>query len=141
MNIIEEFEQQQILKLTENKKIPDFKAGDTVKVTVKIIDRTVEKDGKEKLLERLQMYEGVVIARRNSGVASSFVVRKVSHGEGVERRFMIFSPIVHSIEVVKYGVVRRAKLYYLRNLSGKAARIKEKLQVNPNKVIKKKVVA
>ncbi|WP_367363943.1 50S ribosomal protein L19 [Candidatus Tisiphia endosymbiont of Nedyus quadrimaculatus] len=141
MNIIEEFEQQQILKLTENKKIPDFKAGDTVKITVKIIDRTVEKDGKEKLLERFQMYEGVVIARRNSGVASSFVVRKVSHGEGVERRFMIFSPIVHSIEVVKYGVVRRAKLYYLRNLSGKAARIKEKLQVNPNKVIKKKVVA
>ncbi|WP_341760975.1 50S ribosomal protein L19 [Candidatus Tisiphia endosymbiont of Thecophora atra] len=141
MNIIEEFEQQQILKLTENKKIPDFKAGDTVKVTVKIIDRTVEKDGKEKLLERFQMYEGVVIARRNSGVASSFVVRKVSHGEGVERRFMIFSPIVHSIEVVKYGVVRRAKLYYLRNLSGKAARIKEKLQVNPNKIIKKKVVA
>ncbi|MDR0773832.1 MAG: 50S ribosomal protein L19 [Rickettsia sp.] len=141
MNIIEEFEQQQILELTENKKIPDFKAGDTVKVTVKIIDRTVEKDGKEKLLERFQMYEGVVIARRNSGVASSFVVRKVSHGEGVERRFMIFSPIVHSIEVVKYGVVRRAKLYYLRNLSGKAARIKEKLQVNPNKVIKKKVVA
>lgn len=141
MNIIEEFEQQQILKLTENKKIPDFKAGDTVKVIVKIIDRTVEKDGKEKLLERFQMYEGVVIARRNSGVASSFIVRKVSHGEGVERRFMIFSPIVHSIEVVKYGVVRRAKLYYLRNLSGKAARIKEKLQVNPNKVIKKKVVA
>lgn len=141
MNIIEEFEQQQILKLTENKKIPDFKAGDTVQVTVKIIDRTVEKDGKEKLLERFQMYEGVVIARRNSGVASSFVVRKVSHGEGVERRFMIFSPIVHSIEVVKYGVVRRAKLYYLRNLSGKAARIKEKLQVNRNKVIKKKVVA
>lgn len=141
MNIIEEFEQQQILKLTENKKIPDFKAGDTVKVTVKIIDRTIEKDGKEKLLERFQMYEGVVIARRNSGVASSFVVRKVSHGEGVERRFMIFSPVVHSIEVVKYGVVRRAKLYYLRNLSGKAARIKEKLQVNPNKVIKKKVVA
>ncbi|WP_375331792.1 50S ribosomal protein L19 [Candidatus Tisiphia endosymbiont of Temnostethus pusillus] len=141
MNIIEEFEQQQILKLTENKKIPDFKAGDTVKVTVKIIDRAVEKDGKEKLLERFQMYEGVVIARRNRGVASSFVVRKVSHGEGVERRFMIFSPIVHAIEVVKYGVVRRAKLYYLRNLSGKAARIKEKLQVNPNKVIKKKVVA
>ncbi|WP_375359321.1 50S ribosomal protein L19 [Candidatus Tisiphia endosymbiont of Neophilaenus lineatus] len=141
MNIIEEFEQQQILKLTENKKISDFKAGDTVKVTVKIIDRAVEKEGKEKLLERFQMYEGVVIARRNSGVVSSFVVRKVSHGEGIERRFMIFSPIVHSIEVVKYGVVRRAKLYYLRNLSGKAARIKEKLQVNPNKVIKKKVVA
>ncbi|WP_425361834.1 50S ribosomal protein L19 [Candidatus Tisiphia endosymbiont of Mystacides longicornis] len=141
MNIIEQFEQQQIAKLTENKEIPDFKAGDTVKVTVKIIDRTVEKDGKEKLLERLQAYEGVVIARRNSGVASSCVVRKVSHCEGVERRFMIFSPMVHAIEVVKYGVVRRAKLYYLRNLSGKAARIKEKLQVNTKKINKKKVVA
>jgi large subunit ribosomal protein L19 len=141
MNIIEEFEQQQILKLTENKKIPDFNAGDTVKVTVKIIDRTIEKDGKEKLIERFQTYEGVVIARRNSGITSSFMVRKVSYGEGVERRFMIYSPIVHSIEVVKYGVVRRAKLYYLRNLSGKAARIKERLRINPNKQVKKKGVA
>ncbi len=132
MNIIEEFEQQQILKLTENKVIPEFNAGDTVKVTIKIIDRTFEKDGKEKLLERFQIYEGVVIARRNRGVTSSFMVRKVSHGEGVERRFMLFSPIVHSIEVVKYGVVCRAKLYYLRNLSGKAARIKERLRVNHN---------
>lgn len=129
-NIIKEFEQQQILRLTENKKIPDFKAGDTVKVTVKIIDRSIEKDGKEKILERLQAYEGVVIARRNSGIASSFVVRKVSHGEGIERRFMLYSPMVHSIIVVKYGIVRRAKLYYLRNLSGKAARIKEKLRVS-----------
>lgn len=134
MNIIAKFEQQQIAKLTENKKIPDFKAGDTVKVMVKLIDRSIEKDSKEKLVERLQAYEGVVIARRNTGVTSSFVVRKISHGEGVERRFMIYSPMVHSIEVVKYGVVRRAKLYYLRNLSGKAARIKEKLRV-------KKVVA
>ncbi len=139
MNIIEKFEQQQILKLTENKPVPCFKAGDTVKVTVKIIDRIVEKDGKEKALERFQVYEGVVIAKKNSGVTYSCVVRKVSHGEGVERRFMIFSPIVHSIEVVKRGVVRRAKLYYLRNLSGKAARIKEKFQVNPNKIIKKKM--
>lgn len=130
MDIIKKFEQQQIIKLTENKQIPDFKAGDTVKVMVKIIDRSFEKDGKEKLVERLQAYEGVVIARRNSGVASSLVVRKVSHGEGVERRFMICSPMVHSITVVKYGIVRRAKLYYLRKLSGKAARIQEKLRVN-----------
>ncbi|WP_341763814.1 50S ribosomal protein L19 [Candidatus Tisiphia endosymbiont of Beris chalybata] len=130
MNIIKEFEQQQVVKLTENKKIPVFKAGDTIKVMVKIIDRSFEKDGKEKVVERLQAYEGVVIARRNSGIASSFVVRKVSHGEGVERRFMICSPMVHSITVVKYGIVRRAKLYYLRKLSGKAARIQEKLRVN-----------
>lgn len=129
MNIIAKFEQQQIAKLAENKKIPDFKAGDTVKVTVKLIDRSIEKDSKEKIVERFQAYEGVVIARRNAGVTSSFVVRKISHGEGVERRFMIYSPIVHSIEVVKYGIVRRAKLYYLRKLSGKAARIREKLRI------------
>ncbi|WP_016769877.1 50S ribosomal protein L19 [Rickettsia sibirica] len=126
MNIIDRFEQENISKRTANKKIPDFKAGDTVKVTVKIIDRSIEKDGKEKLTERFQAYEGVVIAKRNRGITSSFLVRKISHGEGVERRFMTYSPIVHSIDVVKYGVVRRAKLYYLRNRSGKSARIKER---------------
>ena len=126
MNIIDRFEQENISKLTANKKIPDFKAGDTVKVTVRIIDRSIEKDGKEKLTERFQAYEGVVIAKRNRGITSSFLVRKISHGEGVERRFMTYSPIVHSIDVVKYGVVRRAKLYYLRNRSGKSARIKER---------------
>ncbi|AJQ51480.1 50S ribosomal protein L19 [Rickettsia conorii] len=126
MNIIDRFEQENISKRTANKKIPNFEAGDTVKVTVKIIDRSIEKDGKEKLTERFQAYEGVVIAKRNRGITSSFLVRKISHGEGVERRFMTYSPIVHSIDVVKYGVVRRAKLYYLRNRSGKSARIKEK---------------
>ncbi|EAA25783.1 50S ribosomal protein L19 [Rickettsia sibirica] len=126
MNIIDRFEQENISKRTANKKIPDFEAGDTVKVTVKIIDRSIEKDGKEKLTERFQAYEGVVIAKRNRGITSSFLVRKISHGEGVERRFMTYSPIVHSIDVVKYGVVRRAKLYYLRNRSGKSARIKER---------------
>ncbi|WP_103897315.1 50S ribosomal protein L19 [Rickettsia fournieri] len=126
MNIIDRFEQENISKRTANKKIPDFEAGDTVKVTVKIIDRSIEKDGKEKLTERFQAYEGVVIAKRNRGITSSFLVRKISHGEGVERRFMIYSSIVHSIDVVKYGVVRRAKLYYLRNRSGKSARIKER---------------
>lgn len=126
MNIINRFEQENISKLTANKKIPDFNAGDTVKVTVKIIDRSIEKDGKEKLTERFQAYEGVVIAKRNRGITSSFLVRKISHGEGVERRFMIYSPIVHAIDVVKYGVVRRAKLYYLRKRSGKSARIEER---------------
>jgi len=126
MNIIDRFEQENISKLTANKNIPDFKAGDTVKVTVKLIDKSVEKDGKEKLTERFQAYEGVVIAKRNCGITSSFLVRKISHGEGVERRFMTYSPIVHAIDVVKYGVVRRAKLYYLRDRSGKSARIKER---------------
>lgn len=126
MNIIDQFEQENIAALIANKKIPAFNAGDTVKVTVKLIDRSIEKDGKEKIIERFQAYEGVVIAKRNRGITSSFLVRKISHGEGVERRFMLYSPIVHAIDVVKYGVVRRAKLYYLRDRSGKSARIKER---------------
>ena len=137
MNIIDSFEQKNIAKLTANKNIPDFEAGDTVKVTIKIIDRSIEKDGKEKLTERFQAYEGVVIAKRNRGITSSFLVRKISHGEGVERRFMTYSPIVHSIDVVKYGVVRRAKLYYLRNRSGKSARIKERhIPIAKNQAVK-----
>jgi large subunit ribosomal protein L19 len=116
-NLLEQYEKDQIARLTENKTIPDFRAGDTVSVSVRVIDGTTE---------RLQMFEGVVIAKRNSGVNSSFVVRKVSYGEGVERRFMMYSPVVQKIEVVKRGVVRRAKLFYLRELSGKAARIREK---------------
>lgn len=117
-NLVAQFEQDQISRLTENKEIPEFAAGDTVIVSVRVIDGANE---------RTQNYEGVVIAKRNRGLTSSFVVRKVSHGQGVERRFMTYSPIVSSIKVVKRGVVRRAKLYYLRNLSGKAARIKEKM--------------
>ncbi|ABV74499.1 50S ribosomal protein L19 [Rickettsia akari str. Hartford] len=137
MNIIDHFEQENIAKLTANKQIPDFKAGDTVKVTVKVLDRSIEKDGKEKLTERFQAYEGLVIAKRNRGITSSFLVRKISHGEGVERRFMTYSPIVHSINVVKYGVVRRAKLYYLRNRSGKSARIKERhIHIAKTKTVK-----
>ena len=115
--MIDKFEQNQIVKLTENKKIPDFSPGDTVRVSVRVI---------EGANERIQGYEGVVIARRNAGVRSSFLVRKISHGVGVERKFMLYSPIVQNIEVVKRGIVRRAKLYYLRDLRGKAARIKEK---------------
>ncbi len=116
-NVIEQFEKNQIEKLTADKVIPDFRAGDTVKVSVRVIDGTTV---------RLQQYEGVVIGKRNRGITSSFVVRKVSHGEGVERRFMTYSPIVAKIEVVKRGIVRRAKLNYLRNLSGRAARIQER---------------
>jgi len=118
MNIIDQYEQEQIAKMTINKTIPEFRAGDTVKVGVKVIDGATE---------RLQVYEGVVIAKRSRGLTSSFVVRKISHGEGVERRFMTYSPMVESIDVVKRGIVRRAKLYYLRDRRGKAARIKERM--------------
>jgi len=114
MDIIQELENEQLAKL--NKKIPEFKAGDTVKVMYKI----VEDKG-----ERLQAYEGVCIARSNNGLNSSFTVRKISFGEGVERVFPLYSPNVASIEVVRRGKVRRSKLYYLRNLFGKKARITE----------------
>ena len=128
-NMIEQFEQDQIGKLTENKEVPEFRAGDTVRVSVRVIDGTTE---------RLQAYEGVVIAKRSRGVTSSFVVRKVSHGEGVERRFMTYSPIVAKIDVIKRGIVRRAKLFYLRELSGKAARIKERKTYSSNASSKQK---
>jgi len=114
MDIIQELEKEQLAKL--NKKVPEFKAGDTVKVMYKI----VEDKG-----ERLQAYEGVCIARSNNGLNSSFTVRKISFGEGVERVFPLYSPNVASIEVVRRGKVRRSKLYYLRDLFGKKARITE----------------
>jgi len=123
-NLIEAYDANQMSQLTENKTIPEFRAGDTVAVSVRVIDGSTE---------RLQTYEGVVIAKRNRGVTSSFVVRKISHGEGVERRFMTYSPVVSKIVVVKRGVVRRAKLFYLRELSGKAARIKEKMTYTKKK--------
>jgi large subunit ribosomal protein L19 len=112
-NIIEQLEKEQM-----NREVPDFGPGDTVVVQVKV---------KEGDRERLQAFEGVVIARRNRGMNSAFTVRKVSHGEGVERTFQTYSPAVQGIEVKRRGDVRRAKLYYLRELAGKAARIKEKL--------------
>jgi len=118
MNAIDIFEQEQIAKLSALKQIPEFRVGDTLRVQVRITEGTNE---------RLQAFEGNVIAKRNRGVNSSFILRKISHGEGVERKFMIYSPLLHSIEVVRSGVVRRAKLYYLRDRRGKAARIKEKL--------------
>ncbi|MFN7039271.1 MAG: 50S ribosomal protein L19 [Alphaproteobacteria bacterium] len=120
MNLVEKFEQAQIEKLAEGKKIPDFAPGDTVKINYRIV---------EGANERIQAFEGVCIARKNRGLHSSFRVRKISHGEGVERIFPLYSPRVESIEVVRRGVVRRAKLYYMRELRGKAARIKEKRYV------------
>ncbi|MDP5241216.1 50S ribosomal protein L19 [Uliginosibacterium sp. 31-16] len=116
MNLIQELEQEEIARL--GKAIPEFAPGDTVIVQVKV---------KEGNRERLQAYEGVVIAKRNRGLNSSFIVRKISSGEGVERTFQTYSPLVDSIELKRRGDVRRAKLYYLRSRSGKSARIKEKL--------------
>ena len=118
MNLIGQLEQEEIARLTENKTIPEFSPGDTVVVQVKV---------KEGTRERLQAYEGVVIAKRNRGLNSSFIVRKISSGEGVERTFQMYSPLVAGVEVKRRGDVRRAKLYYLRGRTGKAARIKEKL--------------
>ena len=117
-NIIQQLEQEEIARLTQGKTIPEFAPGDTVVVQVKV---------KEGNRERLQAYEGVVIAKRNRGLNSAFIVRKISSGEGVERTFQTYSPLVASIEVKRRGDVRRAKLYYLRQRSGKSARIKEKL--------------
>lgn len=114
MNIIETLEKEQI-----KREVPDFGPGDTVVVAVKV---------KEGDRERSQAYEGVVIARRNRGLNSSFTVRKISHGEGVERVFQTYSPSIGDITVKRRGNVRRAKLYYLRDLAGKAARIEEKIQ-------------
>ena len=117
MNKLQILEQEHLAKITTGKTYPEFDAGDTLCVNVKII----EGDN-----ERIQAFEGVCIASKNAGLNSSFTVRKISHGEGVERIFPLYSPRVDSINVVRRGDVRRAKLYYLRGLTGKAARIKER---------------
>ena len=116
-NLLETFEKQQIEKLTSKKRVPAFRPGDTLKVIVRITEGSKS---------RLQAFEGICIARKNNSVNSNFTVRKISHGEGVERVFPLFSPLVEKIEVVRKGDVRRAKLYYLRELSGKKARIADK---------------
>ncbi|KAA0911804.1 50S ribosomal protein L19 [Pusillimonas sp. ANT_WB101] len=118
MNLIETIEQEEIARLTGGEAKPAFAPGDTVIVNVNVVEGT---------RKRVQAYEGVVIARRNRGLNSSFIVRKISSGEAVERTFQLYSPQIASIEVKRRGDVRRAKLYYLRSRSGKAARIKEKL--------------
>jgi len=120
MNLIKTLEQEEITRLGKN--VPDFAPGDTVVVNVNV----VEGDRK-----RVQAYEGVVVAKRNRGLNSSFIVRKISAGEGVERTFQTYSPLIASIELKRRGDVRRAKLYYLRARSGKSARIREKLEGGP----------
>ena len=116
MSIIRQYEAEQQKKLTDGKTIPEFSPGDSLRVNVRIIEGTKE---------RVQAFEGVCIGRKNSGLNSSFTVRKISYGEGVERVFPLFSPNVDSIEVLRRGRVRRAKLYYLRGRTGRAARITE----------------
>jgi large subunit ribosomal protein L19 len=123
MNLIQKIEQAHIEEVTGGKTIPEFSAGDTVRVNVRIIEGATE---------RVQAFEGVCIGRKNRGLHSSFTVRKISHGEGVERTFPLFSPRIDSIDVVRKGDVRRAKLYYLRDRSGKSARIKEKRDFTAN---------
>lgn len=124
MNLLQTIEAENIAKFLANKTIPDFRPGDTLKVGVKVVEgeRT-----------RVQNYEGVCIARSNCGMGSSFTVRKISFGEGVERVFPLYSPSIDTIEVVRRGVVRRAKLYYLRGRSGKSARIVELRVAKPEK--------
>ncbi|MDF1733423.1 MAG: 50S ribosomal protein L19 [Minwuia sp.] len=117
MNLIEEIEREEIARVTEGKEIPTFQAGDTVRVNVKVTEGS---------RQRVQAFEGVCIARRNRGLNSSFTIRKISYNEGVERVFPLYSPIIDSIVVVRRGVVRRAKLYYLRGRRGKSARIAER---------------
>ena len=117
MNLIQQLEKEQVAKLTANREIPDFEPGDTLLVNVKVVEgeRT-----------RVQAYEGVCIARSGAGLNENFTVRKISYGEGVERVFPLYSPMIDSVKVVRRGKVRRAKLYYLRGRRGKAARIVER---------------
>jgi large subunit ribosomal protein L19 len=117
MNLLQKIEHANMQKLAEGKRIDQFSQGDTVKVNVRIIEGATE---------RVQAFEGICIGKKNAGMRSSFTVRKISHGEGVERVFPIYSPRVESVELLRKGEVRRAKLYYLRGLTGKAARITEK---------------
>ena len=119
MNIIEKIEKEQLEKLSSGKQIPDFNPGDTIKVDVKVVEGT---------RERIQAFEGVCIARGGKGINESFTVRKISYGEGVERVFPLFSPKISSITLVRKGKVRRAKLYYLRDRTGKSAKIAEKIK-------------
>lgn len=124
MNLLQQIEQKQVEKLKANAKLAEFGIGDTVRVNVKVVEGT---------RERIQAYEGVCIAIKNAGLHSAFTVRKISYGEGVERVFPLYSPRVESVERVRRGDVRRAKLYYLRNLRGKAARITERTDYDATK--------
>jgi len=123
MNIIQQIEAENIAKLVSERPVPDFRPGDTVRVNYKVVEGT---------RERVQAYEGVCIARKSAGMSSSFTVRKISSGEGVERVFPLYSPNIDSIDVVRQGRVRRAKLYYLRERRGKSARITERSRASRN---------
>ena len=125
MNLIQKIDRAEMAGIAAKREIPDFEAGDTVRVHVRVTEGT---------RTRLQAYEGVVIARKGGGIQQSFTVRKISYGEGVERVFPLFSPMVEKVEVVRRGSVRRAKLYYLRGLRGKSARIVEATNVRAKKL-------
>jgi large subunit ribosomal protein L19 len=128
MNLIQELEAEQ-MKTLRKKAHPAFRPGDTLKVSVKVVEQSYdEKAKKMKTRERLQAFEGVCIARQGAGINESFTVRKISYGEGVERVFPVYSPLVDSVSVVRKGKVRRAKLYYLRGRRGKSARIGERVE-------------
>src|SRR5437763_4720437 len=119
MNLLQQLEAEQVSRLTAVRPVPEFSPGDTVRVSLKVVE------GER---ERIQAFEGVCIARKNAGLNSSFTLRKISYGEGVERIFPLYSPRISAIEVMRHGAVRRAKLYYLRGRTGKAARIAERAQ-------------
>ena len=121
MNLLQQLEREQVEKLAANRPVPKFEPGDTVRVMVRVVE------GER---ERVQAFEGVCIARKNAGINSNFTLRKISYGEGVERVFPLYSPRITAIEVVRRGVVRRAKLYYLRGRTGKAARITERARAS-----------
>lgn len=129
VNLIDAVEKEQIEEIIKDKKMPSFSAGDTLRVNVRVVEGS---------RERIQAYEGVCIARSNKGLNSNFTVRKISYGEGVERVFPLYSPMIEDIKVVRRGSVRRAKLYYLRERSGKSARIAEKKEIiNKKKSVEK----
>jgi len=129
MNLLKQLEAEQMSALRGKKPLPSFRPGDTLKVNVKVVDATYDEKTKQtKTRERLQAFEGVCISRAGEGLNESFTVRKLSYGEGVERVFPIYSPVVDSVQVVRKGKVRRAKLYYLRGRRGKSARISERVE-------------
>lgn len=130
MNIINDIENEQITEIVKKRTVPNFKAGDTVKVNVYVTEGNKE---------RVQAFEGICIARSNRGFNSTFTIRKISHGEGVERVFPVYSPMLASIELIRKGKVRRSKLYYLRQRSGKSARIAEKKDFSKKKKVEVKL--
>jgi large subunit ribosomal protein L19 len=129
MNLLKQLEAEQMQAVRGGKGLPEFRPGDTLKVSVKVVESSYDEKAKQtKTRERLQAFEGVCIARQGEGLNESFTVRKISYGEGVERVFPIYSPLVDSVAVVRKGKVRRAKLYYLRGRQGKGARIAERTE-------------